>query len=799
MKAKIRLFAMALLSMVSTAMGFAQTSSTTTTWQGSDPVTLTGTSDSENNTPFLLYNVGTGKFIMTGGEWGIEAMLTLQDYGMPFTMYTQRYTLNSVANTQHVIAASVRTEKDAFAFGCNKYMWTAGNKTNQVMNAILDTRPSGSFGNTYNYYTDWDFVRVETDANASTHTYYLKETVTLVNGSNTSYGYFYVGAVHGNNENGHDNDASRTAYWYTEDGTNIPAEVQNNSNYQWRFVSREDFHSAQTSTDPNAFGGMNANVTYLLEDPYFSRNLTTFSTNWKVSTAESTKTATDGLREDWTHGSIANSDFTSTDANVTHSTIANYLWNESWNQAVFRKLQPVASQRWTDALQMQYARYMMATLEGIGSAYQTIEAPQDGSYQLEAIGYSSNSSAPGYLFVADENGNPITSVALPTVTEPQTLYSQSTTESSGSYAVTPNDYPEWINAARHLDGNTSAYTVSLVFNAEQGKKYRVGVMKNKAVKSQQSSANGSNNFYFDTSYAAVDNFQLHYLGTDAPFVLNDNTTSADYIKNTADFTNRTIYLNWHPKRNQWQSIVLPITISTEVFRQAFGEDAKLGELDGVGKAEGSSPQSIDFKSVDISKSQDAIKAGNFYLIYATREPEQIEYTNNNKPVSGNLYRIGRHSMTGNSSFNTTVSQEIANSSYSGTTGTPFTSGNLTATGTYIKTPTEMSSNFAPEHSYFVQNGDMFYLRKNTRVYGFQWWITATGEAAKNGLSFNIIDPSKDNTATYISGISIDRKATDGNDNAVYNIAGQRVADNVSELSRLPKGIYITGGRKIFNR
>lgn len=55
-------------------------------WKGIDVNTVLGNSAyTDNNTleqgfPFLLYNVGTGRFIMQGGDWAMEGRLFFSDF-----------------------------------------------------------------------------------------------------------------------------------------------------------------------------------------------------------------------------------------------------------------------------------------------------------------------------------------------------------------------------------------------------------------------------------------------------------------------------------------------------------------------------------------------------------------------------------------------------------------------------------------------------------------------------------------------------------------------------------------------
>lgn len=793
-----------------------------TSWKGADVKTLiTDSKDAAANYRFMLYNVGTGKFIMAGGGWGIESMLTLQDYGTPFTVFTQTVTPASdsgMAATQvTTIASGVSTTEGAYALGCNAQGWTAGNSSSQVMNAIFDARPTSSFSmnNSTVYYTrSWTFERVEEESNTTTYTYRLKETINRSSGSPESAD-FYLGAVTGNNAGTH--DANRTSYMTTaiSGSTNITSD----ENYQWRLITPTEFTEAQTATDANAYGGLNANVTYLLNDPYFDRNQTSFSA-WTVSNASTTATGNYN-RLDWASrlSDLANtSTFSLTDASLNKSNGGQtWLYLEPWDRAVFRKMQP-ADAKWTypneankDAYHMSNAQYEMATLEGIGSAYQTITVPRAGTYQLQVLGYSSNASYPGYLFVANESGTEINKVALPTLTDNTIkLYSKGgTSGKNGTTVVNVSSVPDWPNAAKHLDDNPNTYTVSIVFNATAANtKFRVGIKKETAEMSyqawDQTYQGTSYRYYFDDTYAAIDNIQLFYLGTEEPFVLNENKTDDSYIGSETNKTNRTVYLKRGLKSGKWQSITLPVTISTNVFRQAFGEDAKLGKLKGVGKVDPYSPTCIDFEAVSLNPNLPAIEAGQYYLVYATRDAEKVEYTVDNKPQSGNFYKLGRldlPTLSGISSYPFT--NVVSGSAYSGT-GTPFDGGNsdLKVNGTYIKlrtkdnTTTGVAANPIPAGAYYVYDGVMYHLQNPQGTTGFQWWITTQGTAAKNGLKIDFAD--LENTTTYIDGISIDKK-DQSRTSAVYNLSGQKVADNASELSKLPKGIYITGGRKIINR
>lgn len=65
-------------------------------WKGADVKTL--------NEEFLLYNVGTGKFMTAGGGWGVQGMLLYQDFGtMMGLVYNGNNTYVIKSNVENVI------------------------------------------------------------------------------------------------------------------------------------------------------------------------------------------------------------------------------------------------------------------------------------------------------------------------------------------------------------------------------------------------------------------------------------------------------------------------------------------------------------------------------------------------------------------------------------------------------------------------------------------------------------------------------------------------------------------------
>ena len=73
-------------------------------WKGIDVNTVLGNSDyTDNGFPFLLYNVGTGRFIMQGGDWAMEGRLFFSDFGRKMYLYSNGRINAGITESQMLI------------------------------------------------------------------------------------------------------------------------------------------------------------------------------------------------------------------------------------------------------------------------------------------------------------------------------------------------------------------------------------------------------------------------------------------------------------------------------------------------------------------------------------------------------------------------------------------------------------------------------------------------------------------------------------------------------------------------
>ena len=288
----------------------------------------------------------------------------------------------------------------------------------------------------------------------------------------------------------------------------------------------------------------------------------------------------------------------------------------------------------------------------------------------------------------------------------------------------------------------------------------------------------------------VDNFGLYFIG--------NNEIGLDAYQRDVNEVDQNTYFQPYPFHlsrkfvlNAWNAITLPCDVTGSQITETFGEDAKLCKLEGV------NPQNKDqilFSTVDLFDNYDtpAIVHGECYLIWVTKGPvipEGEEYTflvkKENDPNQtsqdmtfpyGNIYTItgvscpeGITMVTPEQNYKTVTTQ----------------------TGTLKYTYFYHRPEYAPQYSYVMSGGKMYYLTEGNwnGLLGTCWYITDMGTSSNS----KVLAIDGEGGTTDINGIVTEvpgDKAMEG----VYNINGQKVADGTS-LEGLPKGIYIVNGKK----
>lgn len=712
-------------------------------WKGADVTTL--------NEEFLLYNVGTGKFMIAGGGWGIQGMMLYQDFG---TMMG----LVSKGNNTYVIKSNIENvgHENAKYLGINYPRYTSAGKwgDSNTLGPIMEAQINGTY-NGLRYDRAWTFERVE--GLKDNFVYNMKETLTQTWKSDLE---LYMGASYGENpeigpDGGNDVFVGDAATFTTTTAFNstFASGKEKAAYYQWILVPKSEMVDVYNKSI-EAGGGLNANFTYLVTDPVFDRNHGKFSA-W-TDNIKGSGTGTD-KRYDW---------------------LNNEKKSDNWDAADFRKVNIESKEN---------GKYSFASFDGIGEVSQTFKAPVTGVYEIECRGFYQGNEAKLFVTV---NGKTHETPFVNTGSK----FTKCTLRSNYG-GTTVKDSMKIIAGKALYDNENGQYTVKVVISATAESDMKIGIKKDAATKSDvcyrvrtgySHGAPTYDNYYYDTDYVGVDNFAVRYVGKSKAsiFVFDEDATSEDYMKNATgeDYKEVTVYLKRSFTLNKWNSFVTPVGLTNAQVKQAFGDDVKVAKLAGVGGVTGYE-SSIDFRTVDLSQEGIAIEPAQMYLVKPTKGAVDmnLEFADDTK-VSGKMYLIGRRSLDGSKITDGTLT--IKPTYGKPAEGAEITGAQVDFMGTYVA----LDATKGPQAgAYAWSGGDMYHLKKANAIKGFRGWLV--DHTGTKSIKFNIGDGS----VTSIDEVIANDRAEKTSD-AVYTVDGVKIRDNASSLEGLPAGLYIFKGK-----
>ena len=854
MKYKVLLFCLFLFTgLFNTENLFAQEGQTTQThaeatsqeWKGIDVNTLVigNSAYPDDNTlasgfPFLLYNVGTGRFVIQGGDWAMEGRLFFPDFGR--TMYLYK---NGRINAG--ITESTNSNKNSFCarppepFGKN---WSDANYNTINLTTLMD----GS--NQSQYSMNWTFERVEDSSNTDTYTYYMYQKWTR---NNTKY---YLGAAWGECHNTTvgkgdgqfvflDDDRS---CWTTAvvKGNTDKLQLENGDEieiqklYQWRLISLDEYIA---ELNDNGIG-LNPSISSLIKDRDFTRNANDFygANDWTVDILSSHTYDTDTERYTYTWGDYQKDQSL---RNNNQQSIANRIVKtDTWDSPV--RLKEVFDS-WTSsgtdqAAGKKNAKYGFMIFEGVGTVTTDFVAPKPGWYEIECAGFSmSEQDHDAYLFARvipdDQINTPEHTFAIPTEDEP--TYGKVTLGKLPHETYQKNNYENCLEVGKELLRNRDDHRqkvwvlVSDEDFANNKKTIRLGFRKDEATQSEYKKKDGNKYAYYDTDWVCVDDIRASYMGIGPVFFYEDEEDLRYLSHDDADIARFTpneyapavksgryggsANLQRKFTKGEWNTFSFPLPLTGEQVRNAFGDDCELLVLHSIGNLS-SNDCIIDFQTVNLLTLEPVVTAGNLYMLKPMKEPIFGETP---RGTMAYYYDLGRMF------FSTRGENEDPDYNYPimdlnvWNGEQPVGSFNDKNDGcgyvTYIQTPNFSSfrvdsdgakltsvespdGSYAPKGSYAMSGGKMYELGRDTRIKGFRGWIT---------LSHSIFDDAASSAVGARIGIDgvVDGDDTNGIDQhtimpvnpnaitAIYDLSGRKVGVSIDNL---PKGIYIVNGKKL---
>ena len=794
-------------------------------WKGIDVDTVIGNtryaplaanSNSISSYPFdrgktiFLFNVGTGRFIIEGGNYGMEGRLFHETFGRPLYLFSDGYILSGILENNNA----------KFLFGCNvpkvfhtQQTWDNWNQYSftVMMDADKSKRTKG-----------WQFQRVPGET-GDTHTYYMYEEK-----SNKKY---FLGAAwgecHAPDWKGDDQlvllDDDRAA-WTTYDPRDKQEKkvvygdsITLDELYQWRLIDEDEFIGMLDDEEI----GLNPSVSIFVTDRDFTRNSQVFNESWKLEEKSGADYSSKN-RLGYTYGSSDNSNG-KTKQNV-------YNNDEAWNKPI--RLKHVFDgehlSNTTDKLQYGWknAKYGFLTFEGVGRTYVEVKVPRPGWYLVQCYGFvQSDQGHDAYLFARVKGSNETSSTGGESRINLKKVAAGTFTDK--------NKKDSCLNVGKELtrNGEKYKYAVWICVTEDQFNKQgldilQIGVGKDEATQSSVTRNKGKD-YYYDTDWVCVDDFRMSYLGLRPAFFYEDEE-SLDYL--TPDETNSKQYWAASPtgqyagaicierslKPNQWNTFSFPMPLTGEQIRNAFGEDAMLAGIHSVGKMS-LDANVIDFKSISLRTSDPVVIPGHFYLLKPTLFPIKGD---DPKGSEREYYELGRKFFSVNDEGQDYQHFKLSRTTVMESSETIESldgNHNGVASVVYVQTPdfenfsvkngiyngqTETDI-YAPKGSYAVSyssttnKATIFHLNRDTRIKGFRGWINLdqpVGQQAKD-FSMEVYGMfDKEPVVSITTDIDLPRILLFNDNEPVYDLTGRKVGTLGTSL---PKGMYIVRGKKFF--
>jgi hypothetical protein len=230
---------------------------------------------------------------------------------------------------------------------------------------------------------------------------------------------------------------------------------------------------------------------------------------------------------------------------------------------------------------------------------------------------------------------------------------------------------------------------------------------------------------------------------------------------------------------QWNSIVLPVNLTGQQVRDAFGDDAMLASVRGFREG---SDAIVDYETIALDTDNEVMKANLHYIIRPTREPDLAADKKgllNGTQMQGPFYLIPDVSM---------AMKQIPKS-----TNYRHENGSLAQRGTYtIKDGSSVLNKklYDDAHAVYLFGDDGLISQQTDSVLvrAFSSWFIDLAQQLRQ-LRFYIDGISEDLTAiTPATTNPIPLKS----DDRIFDLQGRLMGN---QQSILPKGIYVRNGRK----
>lgn len=713
----------------------------------------------------FLYNVRTGQFINAGGYWGTH--ISLKDYPISLWVNTNGTGLEFAQNLETGQGALLGwVAKDDLEADRGVFIDRKKNETGWTHNPWTLEQVTGDAKNSFKIYTKVG------EAN-----YYLCANGGVID-QNKNCEAMPIDDIKNNNLTGYDS---------------------------WRVFTMEQILDLQKLNSDNMTSSLD--ISFKLLCPGFSRGNKDIE-KWKIvrfdgATGVGARFGLDKLynttpivKKDNAYEINVVGDKETTFGNITYKKSDDYM----------RKL----------------GKYCCADAKNIrGAIYQDVKVESGGSYVIECKGFSTTSKAKLFATCLDKNGNEVAHSLH------QTVLWQTEDMSEAEKEALHVDEQNMDYAGKNFYGSRQYINTVLVqipdsITKEGGCYIRFGLCIGE---DENDKTPGSG------EWTVFDDFRLLYASRtiDEDLILDEDRADLEYLYTCSNnYKNKVLHLKKTLKTDKWNSFVLPVNLSRNQFRQAFGANARLAKLSNLTSNE------IQFQTVNLNDDNIAdkvLEAYTPYIIFPNKDmstsltpryrallTETGTGTKSHQVViAGNHFEIPNVTLAtkedntndlGNIDRDTWTTRKMYSVSGNGT---------MEAHGTFARTFGTAEQNLDENSndygkytftdrkiiegrddlrgSYFFDNGTLYHSDTNVRgLRGFSCWFKpVNGEPTKTSL---YIDGVANGVSTDLSDViyfgdnELKGKAAQG----IFNMQGQLVRHG-SDTTGLPAGLYIVNGRK----
>lgn len=715
-------------------------------WVGNDISTVIGNPNPDMNKVYL-YNVGTGKYLNVGDVWGTA--INAYNVGLELELHsvgTDTYTIQGALTTTdgNFLGFPYVKSKDDNADKQSSWDRVFCDRTTNNANVHWIIKPASNYSATNKIYTLYcDNSNVPSGPVPGDPTdHYVQPTTVNVTGNR------YLVVKSG------DSGSNRVLYDYP---TTDPSTV-GNTNGEWKLVTLEDLKKAFRGQFASAEAP--ADATFLMSDPDFVRSHSGI-TNWTVT------------------GFLSAEEKAKPNKDI-------YAFNVKSPNTYYVGVGQLND--WPDGYTRVYGSYWNASIRNLGNnakangtVSQKVTTLKKGWYRVSCDGFFSPDTGSGMkasLFANVDNttdGRSNVSAVLNTFGNEFTYDEDALTNTYKTADANAEKESPYVKAAKLFEKGSYNNSI-LVYVPADGAKLNVGIK-----------VEGSNK---PLDWTVFDNFQLKYCG-DNDMILDESQASIEYLsKQGLQTTNAyTLILKRTLTPGQWASITLPVNLTAAQFKTAFGDQAKLSTFVGQDAVK---TLRLKFESVDLSNDNEVVlKANTLYIMKTTRAANVTtgSYTKNLQPHGSLTVQAPYYTINNVVPVNLTPSETFKEAPKASST----VNGTVQFCGSFVS-----KTNFIPAQSYVIgaKDGKWYYTNKALNVKGFRSWIEVNSAAPAKGLSIFVDDEDVTGLVTGIEGVGVaaDRNAVK---TPVYNLQGQKVAENDSQLNTLPAGVYIVNNKKVF--